>query len=65
MDIFDEIRRHFKEEEDTLKEFLAKGHVEDYNHYRQVVGTLTGIEWSYNELNRIVNNRMEREDNYD
>ena len=65
MDIFDEIRRHFKEEEDTLKEFLAKGHVEDDNHYRQVVGTLTGIEWSYNKLTDIVNKRMERDDDND
>tara|TARA_R110000787_G_scaffold283676_2_gene396685 strand:- start:1290 stop:1487 length:198 start_codon:yes stop_codon:yes gene_type:complete len=65
MDIFDEIKAVFKEEEDTLKDFLAKGHVEDYNHYRQVVGTLTGIEWSYSRLTEVVNKRMERDDDYD
>tara|TARA_R100000935_G_C2768392_1_gene136616 strand:- start:166 stop:363 length:198 start_codon:yes stop_codon:yes gene_type:complete len=65
MDIFDEIKRVFKEEEDTLKDLLAKGHVEDYNHYRQVVGTLAGIEWSYTKLTDTVNKRMERDDDYD
>ena len=65
MDIFDEIRQVFKEEEDTLKNFLAKGQVEDYNHYRQVVGTLTGIEWSYSKLTDIVNKRMERDNDDD
>jgi len=44
---------------------LATGQVEDYNQYKQLVGTISGIEWASTELNRIVNNRMEREDNYD
>jgi len=65
VDIFDEIRQSFKEEEETLKNFLAKGHVEDYNHYRQVVGTLSGIEWSYSKLTDIVNKRMERDNEDD
>ena len=59
MDFFEEIRIAFNQEQESLKDFLAKGHVEDYNHYRQVVGTLSGIEWSYTKLTDIVNKRME------
>ena len=55
MDIFDEIKQSFKAEQESLKDFLAKGQVEDYNHYRQVVGTISGIDWSYNRLTEIIN----------
>ena len=65
MDIFEEIKQSFKAEQESLKDFLAKGQVEDYNHYRQVVGTLTGIEWSYSKLTDIVNKRMERDNDDD
>ena len=57
MDIFEEIKKNFRDEEETLKNFLAKGHVEDYNHYRQVVGTISGIEWSYSKMVEIINKR--------
>ena len=51
--------RKFSQE--SLKNLLAEGQAEDYNQYKQIVGTLSGIEWAYTELNRIVNNRMEND----
>jgi|TARA_R100001163_G_C4957514_1_gene122713 predicted transcriptional regulator len=61
MDIFQEIKNAFQTKQETLKNLLADGQVEDYNQYKQIVGTLSGIEWAYTELTRIVNNRMEND----
>jgi hypothetical protein len=61
MDIFQEIKNAFQIKQESLKNLLAEGQAEDYNQYKQIVGTLSGIEWAYTELNRIVNNRMEND----
>jgi len=61
MDIFQEIKNAFQTKQEALKNLLADGQVEDYNEYKQIVGTLSGIEWAYTELTRIVNNRMEND----
>ena len=61
MDIFQEIKDAFQFKQESLKNLLAEGQVEDYNQYKQIVGTLSGIEWAYTELTRIVNNRMEND----
>ncbi len=61
MDMFQEIKEAFSEQQEKLKVLLATGQVEDYNQYKQIVGTLSGIEWAYTELTRIVNNRMEND----
>ena len=61
MDIFQEIKNAFQIKQEALKNLLADGQVEDYNQFKQIVGTLSGIEWAYTELTRIVNNRMEND----
>lgn len=63
--MFQEIKEAFSEQQEKLKVLLATGQVEDYNQYKQLVGTISGIEWASVELGRIINNRMEREDSYD
>lgn len=60
--MFQEIRQAFLAQQEQLKVLLATGQVEDYNQYKQLVGTISGIEWASSELGRIVNNRMEREE---
>ena len=65
MDIFEEIKQSFRAEQESLKDFLAKGQVEDYNHYSQVVGAISGIAWSYNRLTEIFNKRMEIDEDDD
>jgi hypothetical protein len=62
MDMFQEIRQAFLAQQEQLKVLLATGQVEDYNQYKQLVGTISGIEWASSELGRIINNRMEREE---
>ena len=47
MDIFQEIKNAFQTKQEALKNLLADGQVEDYNQYKQIVGTLSGIEWAY------------------
>jgi hypothetical protein len=65
MDIFQEIKQSYSTQQEKLKNLLAEGQVEDYNQYKQLVGTISGIEWAYTELMHIVNNRMEREEDND
>ena len=61
MDIFQEIKAAYTKKQEVLRNLLAEGQAEDYNQYKQLVGTISGIEWSYSELPRIVNNRMEND----
>ena len=61
MDIFQEIKAAYTKKQEVLRNLLAEGQAEDYNQYKQLVGTISGIEWAYSELTRIVNNRMEND----
>jgi hypothetical protein len=62
MDFMTEIKDSFKEEKERLKEMLASGSIEDYNHYRQIVGSISGIEWARDNLSHILKQRMYKED---
>ena len=54
MDIWDEIVIEFNEELIKLKTTLGNGSAEDYSHYRQIVGSISGIEWARDNLTNIV-----------
>ena len=62
MDFMTEIKDSFKEEKERLKEMPASGSIEDYNHYRQIVGSISGIEWCQEKLVNTYNKRMESDD---
>ena len=62
MDFMTEIKDSFKEERERLKDLLASGSIEDYNHYRQIVGSISGIEWCQEKLVNKYNKRMESDD---
>jgi hypothetical protein len=62
VELIDEITDSFDAEKERLKEMLASGAIEDYNHYRQIVGSISGIEWSKNTLKTIIKKRMESDD---
>ena len=62
MDIWDEIIQEFNSEIEKLKTTLGNGSAEDYPHYRQLVGSISGIDWARNNLTDIVKKRMYKED---
>ncbi len=62
MDIWDEVVIGFNEEINQLKTTLGNGSAEDYSHYRQIVGSISGIEWARDNLTTIVKKRIYQED---
>ncbi len=62
MDIWDEVVIEFNDEINKLKTTLGNGSAEDYSHYRQLVGSISGIEWARNNLTSIIKKRIYQED---
>ena len=62
MEIWDEVVKGFNEEINHLRITLSNGSAEDYAHYRQIVGSITGIEWARDNLTNIVKKRLYMED---
>jgi hypothetical protein len=62
MDIWDEIIKELNGEIERLKAALGNGSAEDYSHYRQIVGSISGIDWARTNLTDIVKKRMYKED---
>ena len=62
MDIWDEVVIEFNDEINKLKTTLSSGSAEDYAHYRQLVGAISGIEWARNNLTSIIKKRIYQED---
>ena len=58
MDIWDEVITSFNQEIENLKNSLASGSIEDYAHYRQLVGSISSIEWSRQQLTEIIKRRQ-------
>jgi hypothetical protein len=58
MDIWDEVITSYNKEIETLKNSLASGSIEDYAHYRQLVGSISSIEWSRQQLTDILKRRQ-------
>jgi hypothetical protein len=53
MEIWDEVIQEFNLEIERLKVSLGQGAAEDYAHYRQLVGSIQGLEWSRENLTRL------------
>ena len=65
MDIWDEAVTSYNKEIETLKNSLASGSIEDYAHYRQLVGSISSIEWSRQQLTDILKRRQYADDEED
>ncbi len=61
-DIWDEVVSEYGEEINRLRISLSQGVAEDYAHYRQIVGSISGIEWARDNLSHILKQRMYKED---
>ena len=65
MDIWDEVITSYNKEIETLKNSLASGSIEDYAHYRQLVGSISSIEWSRQQLTDILKRSQYADDEED
>ena len=65
MDIWDDVIQSYNKEIEGLKNSLASGSIEDYAHYRQLVGSISGIEWSRQQLTDILKRRQYSDDEED
>ena len=59
---FDEIIKAYADEIQNLKNVLGDGSPESYDQYRQIVGTIQGIEWSRHKLIDIVKKLNQEEE---
>tara|TARA_R100001015_G_C4630566_1_gene192286 strand:+ start:137 stop:325 length:189 start_codon:yes stop_codon:yes gene_type:complete len=62
MDIWDEIIKDFDSQINKLQGDLGNGSAQDYPHYRQIVGSISGLEWAKQNLKNIVKNRLYQEE---
>lgn len=62
MDIWDEIVTEYNKEINSLRLTLGNGSAEDYAHYRQIVGSISSLEWARDNLTDIVKKRIYMED---
>mgnify|MGYP003137735179 FL=1 len=62
MEIWDEVIVELTTEMDKLRLILGNGNAEDYSHYRQIVGSLQGLEWARTNLTDIIKKRTYSDD---
>ena len=62
MEIWDEVVQEFNQEIERLKASLGDGAAEDFAHYRQLVGSIQGLDWARTNLTEIIKKRMYEED---
>ena len=62
MDIWDEIVQELNQEINQLRITIGNGSAEDYPHYRQIVGSISGLEWARANLTSIVKKRIYMEE---
>jgi|TARA_R100000329_G_C7554577_1_gene196046 hypothetical protein len=58
----DEIIKAYADEIQNLKNVLGDGSPESYAQYRQLVGTIQGIEWSRHKLIDIIKKLNQEEE---
>ena len=62
MEIWDEVIVELTTEMDKLRLMLGNGNAEDYSHYRQLVGSIQGLEWARTNLTDIIKKRTYSDD---
>lgn len=62
MEIWDEVIIEFNKEIEKLRVMLGDGNAEDYSHYRQLVGSIQGLEWARTNLTDIIKKRTYADD---
>ena len=57
MDIWDEVVQELNNEIQNLRITLGSGSAEDYAHYRQIVGSIQGLDWARTNITDIIKKR--------
>jgi len=57
MDIWDEVVKELGNEIQNLRITLGSGSAEDYAHYRQIVGSIQGLDWARTNITDIIKKR--------
>ena len=57
MEIWDEVIKEFNLEINNLRISVGYGSADEYAHYRQVVGSISSLEWARNNLTDIIKKR--------
>ena len=60
--MWDEVITEFNNEINNLRVTLGNGSAEDYPHYRQIVGSISSLEWARDNLTQIIKKRIYMED---
>ena len=62
MEIWDEVIKEYNKEINNLRLALGNGSAEDYSDYRQIVGSISSLEWARDNLTDLVKKRIYMED---
>lgn len=62
MTVIEELNKEIDREVFDLKNFLANGHAETYDNYKQIVGKIEGLEWAKNHLNHITKKMLHEDE---
>tara|TARA_R100000656_G_scaffold89982_1_gene65568 strand:+ start:30 stop:224 length:195 start_codon:yes stop_codon:yes gene_type:complete len=62
MEVWDEVIQELNGEIQRLRLALSSGTAEDYAHYRQLVGSIQGLEWTRTNLTDIIKKRTYADD---
>jgi hypothetical protein len=62
MQLHTELKQQAKEKVEDLKNLLASGGASDYSHYRELVGTIQGIELGIDLVLDTIRKRTDYED---
>jgi len=54
--------KEYNNEINNLRLALGNGSAEDYSHYRQIVGSISSLEWARDNLTDLVKKRIYMED---
>ena len=54
MEIWDEVIKEYNNEINNLRLTLGNGSAEYYSHYRQIVGSISSLEWARDNLTDLV-----------
>ena len=60
--VFDVLREKIEEDKSSASEFLNSGGAKDYSQYKEITGTIRGLNACLNHVNDLSRNYLEDDD---